>query len=88
MSSAYEQDFFSWTLEQAAAVREGNLGRMDREHLAGEIEERGRSEQRALAERMAVIVAHLLTGFSASLVDSRRTNRPYPAHRGNRMASR
>ncbi len=60
MSHAYEQDFFSWTREQAAAVREGNLGRMDREHLAGEIEEMGRSEQRALAARMAVIVAHLL----------------------------
>ncbi len=60
MSTAYEQDFFSWTQEQAAAVRGGDFSRMDREHLAGEIEEMGRSEQRALASRLAVIVAHLL----------------------------
>ena len=60
MSTAYELDFYSWTQEQAAAVRAGDLSRMDREHLAGEIEEMGRSEQRALASRLAVIVAHLL----------------------------
>jgi len=60
MSTAYDQDFFSWTQEQAAAVRAGDLSRMDAEHLAAEIEEMGRSEQRALASRLAVIVAHLL----------------------------
>jgi hypothetical protein len=60
MSSSYEQDFFSWTQEQAAAVRAGDLGRIDREHLAEELEEMGRSEQRALASRLAVIIAHLL----------------------------
>jgi len=60
MSIGYEQDFFSWTQEQAAAIRAGDFSQLDREHLAGEIEEMGRSEQRALASRLAVIVAHLL----------------------------
>lgn len=60
MSTAYEQDFFSWTQEQASAIRAGDLGRIDRKHLAEEVEEMGRSEQRALASRLAVIVAHLL----------------------------
>jgi len=60
MSIAYERDFFSWTQEQAAAIRAGAFSELDREHLAGEIEEMGRSEQRALASRLALIVAHLL----------------------------
>jgi len=61
MSSSYEQDFVSWTQEQAAAVRAGDLGRIDREHLAEELEEMGRSEQRALASRQGAIGAPRLS---------------------------
>jgi hypothetical protein len=60
MSTDYERDFFSWTQQQAAAVRAGEMNRIDRGNLAEEIEEMGRSEQRALASRLAVLIAHLL----------------------------
>jgi len=56
----YEQDFFTWTQEQAAALRAGRLQALDPQHLADEIEDMGRSEQRALASRLAIIIAHLL----------------------------
>jgi len=34
MSTAYGQDFFTWTHEQATYLRHGQLGRLDLEHLA------------------------------------------------------
>lgn len=60
MTSRYQQDFFSWTREQAAALRAGDFSQIDCGQLAEEIEDMGRSEQRALASRLAVIIAHLL----------------------------
>lgn len=56
----YDQDFFTWTQEQAAALRTGHFQVLDTHHLADEIEDMGRSEQRALASRLAIIIAHLL----------------------------
>ena len=59
-ATPYDQDFFTWTQEQAAALRAGRFQALDRLHLADEIADMGRSEQRALASRLAVIIAHLL----------------------------
>ena len=47
-------------LSKLYALRAGDLSRIDLTHLADEIEDMGRSEQRAFASRLAVIVAHLL----------------------------
>ncbi|MBW9247736.1 MAG: DUF29 family protein [Acidithiobacillus ferriphilus] len=56
----YEQDYFAWTQQQASMLRSGQLSGMDALHLAEEIEDLGRSERRALASRMIVLLAHLL----------------------------
>ena len=56
----YEQDIVAWATEQAALLRAGMLSAIDIEHIAEEIEDVGRSEQRELASRMAVLMAHLL----------------------------
>lgn len=60
MIANYDQDFFTWSQQQASALRAGDLARLDFSHLADEIEDMGRSEQRAFASRLAIIIAHLL----------------------------
>ena len=56
----YENDIVAWANEQARLLRAGRFDLLDLEHLAEEIEDVGRSEQRELANRMAVLLAHLL----------------------------
>lgn len=50
----------TWVNEQARLLRAGELDRLDIEHLAEEIEDVGKSEQRELANRMAALLVHLL----------------------------
>lgn len=57
---AYEQDVVAWANEQARLLRAGRFDQLDLEHLAEEIEAVGKSEQRELANRMAILLAHLL----------------------------
>ena len=59
----YEDDVVAWASEQARLLREGRLDRLDIEHLAEEIEDVGKSEQRELANRMAVLLAHSAQGL-------------------------
>ena len=56
----YDEDIIAWSREQARQLRAGRFDLLDIEHLAEEIEDVGRSEQRELASRMAVLLAHLL----------------------------
>ena len=56
----YETDLNAWANEQARLLRAGRFDLLDIEHIAGEIEDVGKSEQRELASRMAVLLAHLL----------------------------
>ena len=60
MGTTYDKDVIAWSIEQASALRSGDFSRLDIEHLADEIEDVGKSEQRELANRMAVLLAHLL----------------------------
>jgi hypothetical protein len=60
MSTEYVKDVVAWSQEQAALLRAGDFGALDLEHIAEEIEDVGKSEQRELASRMAVVLAHLL----------------------------
>ncbi len=60
MNALYETDIIAWADEQAALLRAGRLADIDIEHIVEEIEAVGKSEQRALASRMAVLLAHLL----------------------------
>jgi hypothetical protein len=56
----YDQDFYAWTQEQAALLREGALDDLDVTHLAEEIESLGKSDRRALGSHLRNLVLHLL----------------------------
>lgn len=56
----YEKDINAWANEQARLLRAGRFDLLDVEHIAGEIEDVGKTEQRELASRMVVLLAHLL----------------------------
>lgn len=60
MGTAYETDVIAWANEQAALLRSGQLSAIDIENIAEEILDVGKSEQRELESRMAVLLAHLL----------------------------
>jgi len=59
-ATRYEDDIVAWASEQARLLREGRFDLLDIAHLAEEIEDVGKSEQRELANRMALLLAHLL----------------------------
>ena len=59
-TTRYDEDVLAWAREQAQLLRSGRYAELDIEHLAGEIEDVGKSEQRELESRMAVLLAHLL----------------------------
>lgn len=56
----YDQDFYSWTIEQANLLRNGQFNSLDVENLIEEIESMGRSEKRELESRLTVLLLHLL----------------------------
>jgi hypothetical protein len=58
--NSYDNDVVAWANEQARLLRAGRFEALDIEHIADEIEDVGKSEQRELASRMAVLLAHLL----------------------------
>lgn len=60
MNASYEKDIVAWAQEQARLLRSGKLSELDVQHIAEEIEDVGKSEQRELASRMAVLLCHLL----------------------------
>lgn len=57
---SYEKDVAGWSFEQASLIRQGKLDLLDLEHIADEIEDVGKSEQRELVNRMALLISHLL----------------------------
>ena len=58
--TTYRQDVVAWAKEQAELIRAGRFDLLDLEHIADEIDDVGKSEQRELASRMSVLMAHLL----------------------------
>lgn len=56
----YERDYYAWTKEQAAALRDGRLADLDVPNLIEEVEDLGRSERRELDPRLEVLLLHLL----------------------------
>ena len=63
----YETDVVAWASEQARLIRAGRFDLLDREHIAEEIEDVGKSEQRELATRMAVSCSLIFSSGSTSL---------------------
>ncbi len=58
--TCYETDIVAWAHEQVALIRAGQFQHLDWAHIAEEIEDVGKSEQREIASRMAVLLMHLL----------------------------
>lgn len=56
----YETDFYLWTQQQAALLRQGRFTQMDAVNLAEEIESMGKSGQRAVESFLRNITMHLL----------------------------
>jgi hypothetical protein len=56
----YDQDLYTWTQEQAALLQAGCFDRLDIPHLVEELQLLGGSECEALANRLIVLLTHLL----------------------------
>src|SRR5258706_6861530 len=56
----YDQDFYAWTQQQAALLRDQKTQALDFANLAEEIESLGRSDKRELGNRLRILVLHLL----------------------------
>jgi hypothetical protein len=58
----YEDDFYAWTQHQAEVVRTMPISdnRFDREHVADEIEDLGKSERDAVRSQIRRIIEHFL----------------------------
>jgi len=59
-TSLYETDFYRWTIEQSDRLRLGKLDSLDLENLAEEIESLWKQQQQELANRLGVLIGHLL----------------------------
>lgn len=60
MATQYEQDFYTWTQQQAAYLKEGRYDLLDLPHLVEEMESMGKSQVREFAYRLGLIIGHLL----------------------------
>jgi hypothetical protein len=58
--SLYDTDFYAWTSLTAEKLRRSRFDEIDILTLAEEVEDLGKSTRRALENRMAVLLAHLL----------------------------
>jgi hypothetical protein len=58
--ASHSQDFYTWALETAGAIRDGRFEGVDWEAVAEELEDMGRSERRALESRLEVLLSHLI----------------------------
>ena len=58
----YEDDFYAWTRHQAEVLRTMPVSdnRFDREHVAEEIEDLGKSERDAVRSQIRRVIEHLL----------------------------
>jgi hypothetical protein len=58
----YDDDFYAWALHQAEVLRSLPVSdnRFDREHVAEEIEDLGKSERNAVRSQIRRIIEHLL----------------------------
>src|SRR5438067_1679416 len=56
----YDTDFAEWTRHNADLLRSGRASEADLEHIAEEIEDMGKREQRSLHNRLVRLIEHLL----------------------------
>ena len=59
-TATYDNDLYSWSLEQAALLRARKFDQLDLEHIIEEIEDMSKSEKRALESFLETLLMHLL----------------------------
>ncbi len=59
-TGTYETDFYTWTIDQAAALRDGRLSELDIGNLAEEIEDLGKEVFSKLRSSFRIILLHML----------------------------
>jgi Domain of unknown function DUF29 len=59
-TAAYGTDFYAWTRDQAARLRELRPNSIDWENIAEEIKGLGGSQRREIRSRLVVVLTHLL----------------------------
>src|SRR5262249_29988346 len=57
---SYENDFYSWSQEQARLLRKGQWALLDRDNIAEEIESLGREQFNKLESALRVVLIHML----------------------------
>jgi Domain of unknown function DUF29 len=60
VTTLYEQDFYAWSQFQVKLLREGRLNELDIANLIEEIESLGKQQRQELANRLGVLLGHLL----------------------------
>ena len=60
----YQTDFYAWTQQQAALLKEEEFTEVDWQNLIEEIEDMGRSNKREVSSRLTRILEHLLKLFT------------------------
>jgi hypothetical protein len=60
MTKTYDADYYSWTREQADALKRRSANELDWDRLAEEMDALGASEERELNARYVVLLTHLL----------------------------
>ncbi len=60
MSASYEEDLYTWSLEQTSLLRAHKFDQIDLEHIIEEIEDMSKSERRALQSFLETLLMHLL----------------------------
>jgi len=78
----YDTDFAEWSARTAELLRAGRLDEVDLEHVAGEIEDLGKSDRRAVRSQTKRLLLHLIkqqiqperagASWKASVTDARQ----------------
>ena len=55
----YDRDLYTWSVQQAAALRSGRFAAVDVEHVAEEIEDLGKAEFSKLESALRIILLHM-----------------------------
>ncbi len=59
-TTLYQSDYYTWARQQADMLREGRFDDLDAAHLIEELDAMGARERRELANRLKILLTHLL----------------------------
>ncbi|NCC27308.1 MAG: DUF29 domain-containing protein [Gammaproteobacteria bacterium] len=82
LSELYKTDFHAWTLKAAELIRQHRFDEVNTDDLAEELDSMGKKERNEIANRLVVLLAHLLkwqfqpayrsTSWRSSLIEQRK----------------